>query len=48
MKLTTLFYAVVCALALSYLAYANMRGYVPFASNVAHAARGATAGHFHK
>jgi hypothetical protein len=48
MKLGTLLYIAICGLALSYLAYANMRGYVPFASTVAHAARGATAGHFHK
>lgn len=41
-------YAVICALALSYMAYANTHGYVPFASSVARAARGATAGHFHK
>ena len=49
MRPGTLIYAVACALALSYLAFANTRGYVPFASAIAHAARGAaTAGHFHK
>lgn len=49
MKPGTLIYAVACVLALSYLAFANARGYVPFASAIAHAARGVgTAGHFHK
>jgi len=48
MKPGTLLYVALCALALSYLAFANSHGYVPFASNVAQAARGATAGHFHK
>ena len=48
MKPGTLIYIAVCGLALSYLAYANMRGYIPFASSVAQAARGATACHFHK
>lgn len=48
MKPGTLLYAVACVLALSYLTYANTRGYIPFSSTVSHAARGATAGHFHK
>jgi len=48
MRPGTLIYIVLCGLALSFLAFANLRGYVPFASNVAQAARGATAGHFHK
>jgi hypothetical protein len=42
-------YAAACLLALSYLTFANMRGYVPFAASVSHSIdRGATAGHFHK
>ena len=42
-------YAVICLLALSYLTYANMRGYIPFASSVSRAARSAgTNYHFHK
>jgi hypothetical protein len=49
MKLGTMLYIALCGLALSYLAFANMRGYVPFASTITHAARGtSTAGHFHK
>jgi hypothetical protein len=48
MKPGTILYAIACLFALSYLAFANVRGYVPFAANVTHAARGATAGHFHK
>lgn len=48
MKTGTLIYAIVCVLLLGSLALANARGYVPFASNARQAARGATAGHFHK
>jgi hypothetical protein len=48
MKKTTLIYAVVCLLLLGGLTFANARGFVPFSSNARQAARGATAGHFHK
>jgi hypothetical protein len=48
MKPGTMAYFAVCLLALVYLAIANARGYVPFASNAARAARGGTAGYFHK
>jgi len=48
MKPGTLVYIAVCLLALAYLAIANAMGYVPFSSNAGQAARGGTAGHFHK
>jgi len=49
MRPGTLIYAAVCVVALTYLVYANMRGYVPFTANAASASRGAsTARHFHK
>jgi hypothetical protein len=48
MKPGPLLYAAVCALALVYLLYTNLHGYVPFAANAASAVRGATAGRFHK
>jgi hypothetical protein len=48
MKPGARFFVLISLLALSYLTYANMRGYVPFASSVSHAARSASTFHFHK
>jgi len=48
MKPSSVLYTAICLLALSYLTYANTRGYVPFASSVSRAARGASTFHFHK
>ena len=48
MKAGAVLYALICLLALSYLTYANMRGYVPFASSVARTGRSASTFHFHK
>ena len=41
-------YMLICLLALSYLTYANVRGYVPFASTISRAGRSASTLHFHK
>ena len=40
-------YGAFCALALTYLAVANARGYIPFATS-AQRGFGGTANHFHK
>jgi hypothetical protein len=48
MKPGLVVYIVVCVLALGFLVAANARGYIPFAANAAQAARGGTAGQFHK
>ena len=48
MKPGSIIYAAFCLLALVGLAYANMRGYVPFVSNAAVAAHGAAQSLSHK
>ena len=47
MFLRRFLYGVFCLAAVGYVAYANMRGYVPFVANAVNATRAAPA-HFHK
>ena len=47
MRSRQIVFAVVCLIAVFYVAYANKRGYVPFVANTAAASRAAPA-HFHK
>jgi len=47
MKLRQILFGTFCLAAVGYVAYANMRGYVPFVANAANATRAAPA-HFHK
>jgi hypothetical protein len=48
MSLARLVYTLFCITVLSGLAYANFRGYVPFAVNATSAKHSATASRFHK
>jgi hypothetical protein len=48
MKPGSILYAAICLLALTGLAHANVRGYVPFVVNAAAAAHGAANSFFHK
>lgn len=47
MRIRQLIFGALCLVAIGYVAYANMRGYVPFVANAVNAAHAAPA-HFHK
>ena len=47
MRARQFIFGALCLAAIGYVAYANMRGYVPFVANAVNATHGAPA-HFHK